>query len=317
MNMTDQDFKHLTYISSGTFGSVFHNGKIAFKKYHPEIKAHFEFEYKIIKNPCLRPHPIKFRLMKYYNRHLKYTNLSCEPLYINQKFSGICYPYYDGDVLYNLKNISFIEKEDIVKQLLRNAKELTNHHIYPLDYKLDNIIYTKQGEIKIIDLDDPLTKYKLVRHPHLYQKSMVTLKDTVVHFLNLNREYHCHSLAPFLNHTQQIDSLCNGKTYRQLYNYLEIHSSKNNFLIIPPEQNVLQVISDIKRLMQQLEIKIIILESNTIPLETFQSFILLLIQEGIEVYDILPSTPNDVINYIKDYNVSKTFIIDKQKIKRR
>ena len=69
--------------------------------------------------------------------------------------------------------------------------------------------------------------------------------------------------------------------------------------------------------MQQLEIKIIILESNTIPLETFQSFILLLIQEGIEVYDILPSTPNDIINYIKDYNVSKTFIIDKQKIKRR
>ena len=81
--------------------------------------------------------------------------------------------------------------------------------------------------------------------------------------------------------------------------------------IFPPQEDFSSYLCPLK------EIKIIILESNTIPLETVQSFILLLIQEGIEVYDILPSTPNDVINYIKDYNVSKTFIIDKQKIKRR
>ena len=317
MNITDQDLKHFTYLSSGTFGSVFHDGKIAFKKYHPEIKTHFDFGYKMIPNPCLRLHPIKFRLMKYYNHYLKYTNLSYEPLYIDQKFSGICYPYYDGDILYHLKSISFSKKEDIVKQLLRNAEELTNHHIYPLDYKLDNIIYTKKGEVKIIDLDDPLTKYKLIKHPNLYQKSMIALKNTVVHFLNSNSNHPCFSLSPFLKHKQQIYSLYNQITYQHLYGYLEIHSSMNNFLIIRPGQISFQMISNIKRMMKQKEIKVIVIDPTSLSFEMLQSFIMSLIHEGVEIYDILPDSSNGIENYMNNYNISESFIIDKQKIKRR
>lgn len=317
MNITNQDLKKLTYLSSGTFGSVYHDGKNALKIYHPEVKVRYDFGYEMVSNPCLRPHPIKFRLIKYYNKRLKYTDLNYEPLYCNQQFFGICYPYYDGTELYQLKNIPFSEKEEIVKQLLRNAKELTDHHIYPLDYKLDNVLYTKKGEVKIIDLDDPLTKYRLIKHPSLYQQSMITLKNTVVHFLNSNSNQPYFSLTQFLQHKQQIYSLGNRITYQQLYDYLNIHNSKNNFLIIRPEQFSFHMISNIKALIKRKQTKIIVIDPAEFSYEVLQNFVMSLIHAGIEIYDIWPESSNKIENYINNYNISETFIIDKQKIKRR
>lgn len=46
-------------------------------------------------------------------------------------------------------------------KLVRNSQELTRFRIYPLDLKLDNIMYV-DGQVKIIDLDDLYTKYMLI-----------------------------------------------------------------------------------------------------------------------------------------------------------
>ena len=48
MNLTENEFKKLIYISSGTFGAVFHNGKTAFKRYHPLVKANSSLGYQLI-----------------------------------------------------------------------------------------------------------------------------------------------------------------------------------------------------------------------------------------------------------------------------
>ena len=123
MNLTENEFKKLIYISSGTFGAVFHNGKTAFKRYHPLVKANSSLGYQLIQNPCLKSHPLKFKLIKHYQKKLQYTDLNYERLYIDQKFCGICYPYYEGKTLYHLQQLPFQEKENIIKQLLQNAEE--------------------------------------------------------------------------------------------------------------------------------------------------------------------------------------------------
>ncbi len=313
MNLTENEFKRLTYISAGTFGAVSHNGTTAFKKYHTLVKTHSEFGYQLVPNPCLKPHPIKFQLMKYHKKNLQYTDLNYELLYIDQKFCGICYPYYEGKILYQLQQLPFTEKENIVRQLLRNAEELSNNNIYPLDYKLDNIIYTNTGQVKIIDLDDPLTKYKLVKHTNLLNESMVTLKNTIIHFLNSNYNHSYYFLSNYLIHKQQIHSLQENITYQQLYHYLDIHHSKNSFLIIQPTSFSYNDLSLIKAIIENQQVKVIVLDSESISFDILKTFIVSLLQEGITVYDVIPESYNEVVNYINNYNTSEYYILDNQK----
>lgn len=312
MNLTEKEFEHLTYISAGTFGAVSHNETTAFKKYHALVKSHSDFGYQLIENPCLKPHPMKFQLMNYYSKKLQYTDLNYERLYIDKQFCGICYPYYDGKILYHLQQLPFLEKENIVRQLLRNAEELSKHHIYPLDYKLDNIIYTKQGQVKIIDLDDPLTKYKLIKHPHLFNKSMITLKNTMIHFLNVNQNHSDYFLSQHLTHAQQINSLSENITYQKLYNYLDIHRSNNSFLVINPMNFSFQNLDLIKSIIAQYQAKIIVLDCNSS--ELLKHFITSLIQVGIDVYDVISEESMAIDDFMNNYNTSEYFMFDKQHI---
>ena len=323
MNLTENEFKKLIYISSGTFGAVFHNGKTAFKRYHTLVKANSSLGYQLIQNPCLKSHPLKFKMIKHYQKKLQYTDLNYERLYIDQKFCGICYPYYEGKTLYHLQQLPFQEKENIIKQLLQNAEELSNHHIYPLDYKLDNIIYTNNEQVKIIDLDDPLTKYKICKHENLLNESMIALKNTMICFLNAHHIQSYHSLSKYLTHKQQIHNLQEKITYQQLYHYLDIHHSKNNFLMIQPSYFSYHDLYLIKEIIQKQDFKIIIIDSNSISLDILKQFILFLYQAGISIYDVIPKSNEEIINYINNYNTSEYYIlnnnktISKQKVKSR
>lgn len=323
MNLTENEFKQLTYISAGTFGAVSHNDTTAFKRYHTLVKTHSDFGYQLISNPCLKPHPIKFQLVKYLNKKLRYTDLNYERLYIDQKFCGICYPYYEGKILYELQQLPFIEKENIVKQLLRNAEELSTNNIYPLDYKLDNIIYTNTGQVKIIDLDDPLTKYRFIKHPNLFNESMITLTNTIIHFLNSNYNHSYYFLSKYLTHKKQIHDLRESITYQKLNDYLNIHRLNNCFLIIQPMDFSYKDISFIKAMINKLDVKVIVLDSQSISFETLEQFIIHLNQEGISIFDVIPESNHIFDNYINNYNTSEYYWLDhnknisKQKIKSR
>ena len=65
-----------------------------------------------------------------------------------------------------LKDSSYKLKADLSRQFVRNSKELIRHNIYPLDYKLNNLM-CENGELRIIDLDDFHTKVCRIPNPIL------------------------------------------------------------------------------------------------------------------------------------------------------
>ena len=70
-----------------------------------------------------------------------------------------------------LKEIRTYDEWDFIRNPLEATNKLTDQKIYPLDYKLNNVIYTSQGQVKIIDLDDQLTKVTLIKNPYYFYKS--------------------------------------------------------------------------------------------------------------------------------------------------
>ena len=122
-HFTKDEFEQLTYVKSGTFGSVFHDGKIAFKKYHHEIKA---IGYVLIKNPCLKQKRHKFKRMWKRQSKIEYTDLICDTFSIDNDYSGVCYPYYQGQLLEEIRkeDNSYLKILRILEAL--NATEAIN-----------------------------------------------------------------------------------------------------------------------------------------------------------------------------------------------
>lgn len=174
----------LEYISHGSYGNIYRKENKAIKKYREKIKGY--------NNPCFRLNKKKFKLYKKRQNKIKYTTLPTELIYVNHYFVGVVYDYIDGDILTNImKQIDFEQKKSICYDIIRNAKELTDHHIYPLDYKLNNIMYDQNNQIKIIDLDDIWTKATYLPNYYYYKRSLYELKETLLVFLdNKNLEYH-------------------------------------------------------------------------------------------------------------------------------
>ena len=121
-------------------------------------------------NPMKLYRKHRFDRMIRLDKKLEYTDLCNDVIFMDGKFSGVCIPFYGYDCLYKLLGMPFDVKMDISNQLVRNSQELTRFRIYPLDLKLDNVMYV-DGQVKIIDLDDLYTKYMLI--PNFIYKRVI------------------------------------------------------------------------------------------------------------------------------------------------
>lgn len=159
INISESEINKMERIGCGNFGSVYLNKDKVYKVYHKQIKAEsLTFNIKtIIDNPTLKTKPIKYEYLKHINHKLKYTDLIDDTLCIDGGFGVVVMPYYNGDTFENHKYDPIEKKVAIARQLLLNAKELTDNLIYPLDYKSNNIMLY-ENKIQIIDLDDVKTK---------------------------------------------------------------------------------------------------------------------------------------------------------------
>ena len=159
-----QDLDNLRRIGRGGFGIVYQKDEdTAYKIYTPTVLNFNDME---VSNPALLRSKRKYNYIISIGKKLNYTDLVQDCIYIDGKFGGISIPYYDGPTLRHLKNANFSIKRNIAHQIIRNAKELENHHIYPTDYKLANMIYVGD-EVKFIDLDDTRTLYqRRTNKPH-------------------------------------------------------------------------------------------------------------------------------------------------------
>lgn len=226
INITSMDLNNLEKVLGGTYGVVYRNNDKAYKIYRPVCKSGYGIS---VSNPMRRYRKHRINRMIRLNGKLKYTDLCSDVVFVDGEYAGICIPYYDGETLNNLMNSPFELKMDISRQLVRNSQELTRFHIYPYDYKLNNMILV-DGEVKILDLDDRLTKYRLLPHPHCAKKAINGLDETIKTFFGEIDRYHFSQLQE----GQDIERPRYEPNYDHegIIRYLDDKQKKRRFIIV-------------------------------------------------------------------------------------
>lgn len=245
INISSNDLKSFDKVNSGNFGCIYKKDNYAYKVYNEYVKTNVNC---LIKNPmlCNKFTTInKLKKMKKLNDKINNTDLISDILYIDNKFRGVVLPYYDGLSLYDLNNININEKIKYAKKVLSNAKELTNNFIYPMDYKLINIM-TYKDEIKIIDLDDVFTELSYFYNPIFYRESVITLDLTIKAFFNedSNRIYSreisskLKRIFPCYNYSyKDIEKYINSKEEKHLYIFVDDKTNIDNYIELLRDNN--------------------------------------------------------------------------------
>lgn len=239
IQLSKQDIEKLRNVGSGKFGTVYQkDDSTAYKIYHDIIYDDYGYPHS---NPALKRSSQK-RIYKliYRSRSLIYTDGPKDFISIDGRFGGIVLPFYDGSNLVSLIDSNFSLKMDTSLKLVRNSKELTDHLIYPLDYKLNNILL-QDGEVRIVDLDDVLTHVCIVPNIHYQRECVYGLNDTI---RTLFGEFR---YPPYGKEVLEQLTRSRGSTtyqYQDIDDYLRVKGQEMDFLLVDEESD-LSVVRDL------------------------------------------------------------------------
>ena len=65
------------------------------------------------------------------------------------------------------------------KKLIKCVSDLHKNNIYPLDIHLGNVLVDDNLDVNVIDLDDCLTKVRLIGNPMIVRWSNLGLRNTI------------------------------------------------------------------------------------------------------------------------------------------
>lgn len=187
--LSEKEISTLEFIKQGTYGAAYLKGDTVIKKYHKYIRNCAGIYGIEAKNPCLRYRKKQLYLLLLRNEFVKHTNLIDDVVFVQNKFVGVSYKYINGVILDNLIGENVALKSNISYQLIRNAEELTDFYIYPFDYKPDNILFDEEENVRIIDLDDVLTKVTFMQNSLYLYRSLYSLRREVINFLENDQVY--------------------------------------------------------------------------------------------------------------------------------
>lgn len=303
INVTDEELRRLRRIGSGGFGTVFADSanECTIKKYHDFVKSDC---YICVPNPCLKIKKRKFKRLNRRDNRIKHSDVGLELVYQGHKFVGVKKKFYYGETLDKLENLSLSLKKEIATKLIRNAKELTEQKIYNLDYKTNNVLLTKHGEIKIIDLDDIFTKVTLLPNYFYKKKSLDKLKKTIIYYFYNNQFHFSSDVADKITGSPENNpNLQEKMTYSELQDFVDSIKMEGNIIIIKSQDvnkidlGVLKKYIDDNNLFLVLAFSGETLFTN----EKAISLIKTLNDSGIDVYDVFKYSndyDSDVNNYI-------------------
>ena len=234
-SINDEDLKNYRYLNSGTFGDVYQvNDSTVFKIYKKLILSGEDI---YLINPQFYHKESYYRRIINKGKKLKYSDLITDIVYLNGRFGGVALPYYNGGMMLQYKKSSFEDKYRLALELYRNAYELANNHIYPVDYKLSNIMIN-DGHVKIIDLDDYFTKYTLFPNISHLKESVSLLSQTYVDFFDTTYSYpytYCVKEKLFSKNWPVYDN------FKSLRKELSEFGRKYNYLIISSDADLEEV----------------------------------------------------------------------------
>ena len=302
MNISKEELDNLEKIGSGNFGTIYRYDNQILKVYNDLVKCN---GYDLVRNPMLKH---KNSTIKKCNRlinrgkRIQNTDLITDILFLDNIFSGVVMPYYDGQLFLELRKKPLSERIEPAKKLVINANELTNNRIYPLDYKLINIILVDK-EAKIIDLDDVLTKVLLFKSSYYNKESIYGLDETIKSFFNelSVRDYS----DDFYSHITRKKEPWNG-SYKEINDYINRKSIENRLLFTDG-----QIDNEKDRLIDDSRIILVYDKYNH---DELISIINKLRARGIFVYDLV--SKNNINKYINDNCTSECLGLEQNKVLR-
>ena len=276
VHTTSSEIEQLEYIGSGLFGKVLKKDRdTAYKVYFSTVKDEFG---QYCDNPTLKLSKRRFNRLVQRSKELKYTSGILDTLSVDGEFSGVVMPYHYGTNLIHVLEAPLSVKIDLSKQLVRNAKELTHHHIYPCDYKLNNILL-EDGNIQIIDLDDIHTHVCCGPNPFYKAYSLQSLNETIQTLLfEFGRIHVPKSVSKELERE--------GREMRFSYNSLEAYiqgkEEKKDVLYIDSHTDI----DALKELLKKHPYKLVYVIPEDLEENQYMNIILELKKHHISLYDI-------------------------------
>ena len=291
ISINRNELGNFTRIGSGMFATVYTDYTYTYKIYH-RMCVDYNRDLQC-KNPSLRYRPLKINRLMQLDKKIENTDLIKDIINVDGKFGGVLLPYYGGETLSHLDDISFEQKLKICREILKNSKELIDNYIYPNDIALRNIIYS-DGNVRIIDLDDVLTKVCLFYNPFYYNKSITGVDSTIKTFLGeldgvYNRLCLDNRIKEYL--TSKCEYLEIKTSFEKIEEYLDAKAEYSNYFLIHDDSDI-----NMAKSFQDNGYKIIFIRDNKealrddrILLKMFDDLRL----KGITLYDTIEACKID------------------------
>jgi len=286
INFMSLNLDKLEKISHGGFGVIYRDGPKAIKIYHSTVKTGYG---SVAANPSLYFNKTKLTRLLKKEGLIKNTDLIQDVVCIDDKFVGVVYPYYEGITLDKCKDYPLDSRINMSRQIVENAKELTDHKIYPLDYKLNNMMFI-DDKVKLLDLDDFYTKVRLVKSPRLLRKSNKILDETLKTLLG---EYDYFSyIDSNVRELLMRNYFTLNDNYDDINKYLDDREKPVKFLLVDSD-------TDINTLLRNDDYLLLFINDDMKSRELF-AFIN---RYNLSLYDVIKS--NRLDRYLNNHNVDE------------
>ena len=295
MELTEEYIKNLEFVGAGNFGTLYRNGNVIYKLYKEEVKGTY---YNYHDNPSLnRTFYNKYRLnkLKSLSGKIKNCNLITDFIYIDGKFRGVISNYVEGDILKDKQDkLDVREKTIISKKLIKCVSDLHKNNIYPLDIHLGNVLVDDNLDVNVIDLDDCLTKVRLIGNPMIVRWSNLKLRDTIY---SLFRDFSCYSryedrMSKYIKKKNLPKFSC---TFNGMNKYLAYKNIPLKYIFISRDTNI----EEIRNIVTPDTLVAYVYEDN--GFESYRDAILYFIDNGIVINNTIQYAFKDI--FLSNHNV--------------
>ena len=295
MELTEEYIKNLEFVGAGNFGTLYRNGNVIYKLYKEEVKGPY---YNYHDNPSLnRTFYNKYRLnkLKSLSGKIKNCNLITDFIYIDGKFRGVISNYVEGDILKDKQDkLDVREKTIISKKLIKCVSDLHKNNIYPLDIHLGNVLVDDNLDVNVIDLDDSLTKVRLIGNPMIVRWSNLKLRDTIY---SLFRDFSCYSrhedtMSKYIKKNNLPKFSC---TFNGMNKYLAYKNIPLKYIFISRDTNI----EEIRNIVTPDTLVAYVYEDN--GFESYRDAILYFIDNGIVINNTIEYAFKDI--FLSNHNI--------------